>query len=45
MPPLETIAAPSRSRARTMGLLILRIYISLTAVMLIVKTVRLAGVG
>lgn len=40
MPPLETLAAPVRSRARTVGLVVLRAYLLVAVVLLIGKTVR-----
>jgi Mn2+/Fe2+ NRAMP family transporter len=45
MPPLETIAAPPRSRSRTIGLVALRAYLTLAVLLLIVKAVQLALVG
>ena len=42
MPPLETLTPPTLSRARTIGLLVLRLYLALAAVLLLVKVVRLA---
>jgi Mn2+/Fe2+ NRAMP family transporter len=45
MPPLETIARPVGSRGRTIGLVVLRLYLTLAAVLLVVKALRLVGVG
>ena len=42
MPPLETLEAPAISRARTTGLLALRVYLAIAAVALAVKVVQLA---
>jgi Mn2+/Fe2+ NRAMP family transporter len=45
MPPLETIPRPVPSRARTIGLVILRAYLSLAAALLVMKAVRLVAGG
>ena len=41
MPPIETLPSPAASRARTAGLVILRVYLLLTAAAVIVKAVQL----
>jgi Mn2+/Fe2+ NRAMP family transporter len=43
MPALETIPRPTASRARTIGLVVLRLYLSLAALLLVVKAIRLIG--
>jgi Mn2+/Fe2+ NRAMP family transporter len=45
MPPLERLAPPTASRARTLGLTVLRCYLVITSVLLVVKGVRLAMGG
>jgi hypothetical protein len=42
MPPLETLAPPRPSRARTIALTILRLYLVVAALLLVIKVVRLA---
>jgi Mn2+/Fe2+ NRAMP family transporter len=42
MPPIESLSPPVRSRARVIGLVVLRLYISLAALLLVIKVVRLA---
>jgi len=41
MPPLERLARPALSRTRTLGLLVLRLYLVVAAVLLVVKAVEL----
>ena len=41
MPALETIPPPSSSRARTIGLVVLRVYLTLAAILILVKAIRL----
>ena len=45
MPALETIAPPVPSRARTLGLVVLRLYLTLAALLLIVKAVQVIAIG
>jgi hypothetical protein len=40
MPPLETLAPPTGSRGREIGLVVLRAYLTLAAVALVATTVR-----
>jgi Mn2+/Fe2+ NRAMP family transporter len=42
MPPLETLSPPPLSRARTLGLTVLRIYLAIAVLLLVVKVVRVA---
>jgi NRAMP (natural resistance-associated macrophage protein)-like metal ion transporter len=42
MPRLETLAPPALSRARTLGLVVLRVYLAIAALLLVVKVVQLA---
>jgi hypothetical protein len=42
MPPLETIPPPAPSRARTIGLTALRVYVTIAALLLVVKAVQLS---
>jgi NRAMP (natural resistance-associated macrophage protein)-like metal ion transporter len=42
MPPLETLPPPLPSRARTVGLTVLRLYLTVAAILLVIKVVRLA---
>jgi NRAMP (natural resistance-associated macrophage protein)-like metal ion transporter len=44
MPPLYNLTPPTRSRARTIGLLVLRAYLLLVAILVAVKFVQLVGV-
>ena len=43
MPALETIPPPARSRARAIGLVVLRVYVTLAVLLLVVKAIRLIG--
>jgi Mn2+/Fe2+ NRAMP family transporter len=43
MPDLATIPPPAPSRARTLGLVLLRLYLSVAVALLVVKAVRLLG--
>ena len=45
MPPLETLARPGASRARTIGLVVLRGYLLIAVALLAVKAVELAVGG
>ena len=45
MPTLETIPPPAPSRARAIGLVVLRLYVTLAAVLVVVKAVRLIAGG
>jgi Mn2+/Fe2+ NRAMP family transporter len=45
MPPLETIAPMARSRARSIGLTILRLYLGTAAAFLVIRLIRLALAG
>jgi hypothetical protein len=45
MPALETIPPPSPSRPRTIGLVVLRLYLTLAAILVLVKAVRLLAGG
>ena len=42
MPPLETIPPPAPTRARTIGLTVLRVYVTIAALLLVVKAVQLS---
>jgi hypothetical protein len=43
MPPIETLAPPAPSRSRTIGLVVMRVYLSVGAVLVVVKVVQLVG--
>jgi Mn2+/Fe2+ NRAMP family transporter len=45
MPPLETLPPQPRSRARTIGLVVLRVYLVLAVLLLVVKTIQLVAGG
>src|SRR5205085_4683068 len=44
-PPLERLPPPRPSRARTTGLVVLRLYLTLAALLLVIKVIRLAVAG
>ena len=45
MPPIETLAPPTPSRARTLGLTVLRVYLSIAAALAVVKVIQLMRGG
>jgi Mn2+/Fe2+ NRAMP family transporter len=45
MPPIDTLPAPVRSRARTLGLTVLRVYLLAAATLLVIRGVEIATGG
>jgi hypothetical protein len=43
MPPIETLAPPTPARSRTVGLVVLRIYLLLSVGVVVVKTLEILG--